>query len=171
MDIDIVVVGHASEFWETRRLSIDFPLYFRDDQEWFSTEFRVWRDMQDPVFVFDLSSLVFTNMPLPVDILRDYTLEIELRVEGALADQRECLREAIRDKDCSRELVDMLIEDIKKMSSVQVRKLPTLKVELDQRGPALPSIEAECEQLKSRVTSLEDELAALTWRFSTLDHT
>ena len=31
VDIDIVVVGHASEFWETRRLSIDFPLYFGDD--------------------------------------------------------------------------------------------------------------------------------------------
>ena len=47
--------------------------------------------------MFDLSSPVLTNMPLPVDILRDYTLEIEIRVEGALVDLRECLREAIRD--------------------------------------------------------------------------
>ena len=47
--------------------------------------------------MFDLSSPVLTNMPLPVDILRDYTLEIEIRVEGALVDLRECLREAIKD--------------------------------------------------------------------------
>ena len=29
--IDIVVVGCASEFWKAHKLSIDFPLYSRDD--------------------------------------------------------------------------------------------------------------------------------------------
>lgn len=74
--------------------------------------------MQDPVFVFDLSSPISTNMPLLVDILRDYTLEFKIRVERTLTNLRECLREAIRDKDYSRELVDTLMEDIKEMRSV-----------------------------------------------------
>jgi len=64
--------------------------------------------------VFDLSSPVSTDMPLPANILRDYTLEFEIRVERALAD----LREAVRDKDCCREIADTLIEDIKEMSSM-----------------------------------------------------
>ena len=54
MDIDVAVIGHACEFWEVRKSSIDFPLCFRDDREWFSTEFRVWHDIRDPSFVFDL---------------------------------------------------------------------------------------------------------------------
>ena len=41
MDIDITVVRSASKFWEVRRSSIDFPLYSRDDQEWFSAEIKV----------------------------------------------------------------------------------------------------------------------------------
>ena len=31
MDIDVAVIGHAFEFWEARKSSIDFPLYSRDD--------------------------------------------------------------------------------------------------------------------------------------------
>ena len=53
MDIDVVMVGCAFKFWEVRNSSIDFPLYSRDDQEWFSAEFRVWQDTKDPSFVFD----------------------------------------------------------------------------------------------------------------------
>jgi len=53
MDINVAVIRHASEFWEVRKSSIDFPLCSRDDQEWFSTKFRVWRDTKDPNFVFD----------------------------------------------------------------------------------------------------------------------
>ena len=98
MDIDIAIVGHALEFWKARRSSIDFPLYSRDDQEWFSVEFRVWRDTWGLVFVFDLSSSVLTDMPLPVDILSQandlaleplqvksyihYALDIKYRREG-----------------------------------------------------------------------------------------
>lgn len=88
MDIDIAMVGHASKFWEVHKSSIDFPLCFRDNQEWFSTVFRIWRDTQDLVFVFDLLLPVSTDMPLPVDILRDYTLEFKIRVERAFADLR-----------------------------------------------------------------------------------
>ena len=44
-------------------------------------------------------SLVSTDMPLLTNILRDYTLEFEIRVKRALTDLRECLREAVRDKD------------------------------------------------------------------------
>lgn len=41
MEIDIAMIGHTSEFWEACNSSIDFPLCSRDNQEWFSTEFRV----------------------------------------------------------------------------------------------------------------------------------
>ena len=68
--------------------------------------------------MFDLSLLVSTDMPLLADILKAYTLEFEIRVERALADLRECLREAIRNRDSNRELVDTLMEDIKEMSIV-----------------------------------------------------
>ena len=74
--------------------------------------------MWDPVFVFDLSSPISIDMPLPADILRDYTLEFEIKVERALADLRECLREAVRDKDCCREIADKLMVDIEEMRSV-----------------------------------------------------
>ena len=104
MDVDIAVIGHAFKFWEARKSSIDFPLYSRDDQEWFTTEFRVWQDMRDPVFVLDLS-------------LSSRLICHEIRVERALADLRECLREAIKDRDCCRDLADTFIKDIEEMSS------------------------------------------------------
>ena len=144
MDIDIVVVGRALEFWEAHRSSIDIPLCSRDDQEWLSTEFRVWQDTRVPVFVFDLSSPVSTDMPLPADILRDYTLEFEIRAEKALADLRGCLREAVRDRDYCREIADTLTKDIEEMSNVQESKLAAFRAEFNQRGPAPPGIEAKC---------------------------
>ena len=49
--------------------------------------------------MLDLSSLVLIDMPFSTDILRDYTLKFEIRVEKALADLRECLREVIKDRD------------------------------------------------------------------------
>ena len=73
--------------------------------------------------MLDFSSLVSTNIPLLADILRDYTLEFEIRVEKAFADLRECLKEAVKDKDCCRELANTLMEDIKEMSSVQENEL------------------------------------------------
>ena len=105
------------------------------------------------------------------DVLRDYTLEFEIRVERALMDLKECLREAVKDRDYCRGLVDTLMEDIEELSSAQDSELSTLRAELDQRGLAPLGIEAECVQLRSRVIGLEDELAVLTQRFSTLNHT
>ena len=99
---------------------------------------------RDPCFMFDLSSLVSTELPLPADILRDYTLESKIKVERALMDLRECLREAVRDRDCYRELADTLMEDIEEMSSVQESELATLRAELDRKGPAPLGIEVEC---------------------------
>lgn len=106
--------------------------------------------------MFDLSSPVSTDIPLPADILRDYTLEFEIRVKRALVDLRECFRGAIRDRDCSRELVDTLMEDIEEMSSVQEHELAALRLELDRRGPAPSGTKAECAQLRSQVVGLED---------------
>ena len=79
-------------------------------------------------------------------------MEFEIRVERALADLKECLREAIRDRDCCRELADTLIKDINEMSNVQESEHTALRVELDRRGPTPLSIEAECVQLRSWVT-------------------
>jgi len=98
------------------KLSIDFPLCSRDDQEWFSAEFRVWRDTKDPNFVFDLSSPISAKLPLSADVLRNYTLEFKIKVERAFIYLRECLSEVVKDRDCCRELVDTLMEDIKEMS-------------------------------------------------------
>ena len=97
-----------------------------DDQEWLFVEFRVWRDTRDPSFVFDLSSPVSAELPLHVDILRDYTLEFEIRVERAFMN----LREAVRGRDYCRELVDTLMEDIEEMSSAHESELATLRAEL-----------------------------------------
>ena len=44
------------------------------------------------------------------NILRDYTLEFKIRVERAFADLRECLREAVRDRDYCRGLAPLGIE-------------------------------------------------------------
>ena len=97
-------------------MSIDFPLCSRDDQEWFSAEFRVWRDTKDPNFVFDLSSPISAKLPLSADVLRNYTLEFKIRVERAFIYLRECLNEAVKDRDCCKELVDTFMEDIKEIS-------------------------------------------------------
>ena len=98
-------------------------------------------------------------------------MEFEIKVERAFANLRECLREAIRDRDCYRELADTLMEDIEEMSSAQESELVALRLELDRRRPAPLGIEAECVWLRSRVAGLEDELASLTQRFATLDYT
>ena len=152
-------------------MSIDFPLCSRDDQEWFSVEFRVWRDTIDPSFVFNLSSPVSAELPLPGDVLRDYTLEFKIRVERAFMDLREYLRKVVRDRDCCRELADTLMEDIEEMSSAHKSELATLRAKLDWRGLTPPITEVKCVHLRSQVVGLEDELADLTQRLVALDHT
>ena len=53
-------------------------------------------------------------LPLPADVLRDYTLEFEIRVERALMGMRECLREVVRDRDYCRELANTLMEYLRR---------------------------------------------------------
>ena len=50
---------------------------------------------------------------------------------------KECLKEAVMYKDCHRELVDTLKEDIEEMNSAHKSKLATLRVELNRRGQPL----------------------------------
>lgn len=131
----------------------------------------MWQDTRDPIFMLDLSSPVSADLPFPTNVLREYTPEFEIRVEKALVDLRECLREAVKDKDYYKELADTLMEDIEEMSSAQESELVALRVELDWRGPTSLGTEAECVRLRSQVVGLEDELATFTRRFVTLDHT
>ena len=49
----------------------------------------MWRDTRDPSVVFDLSSPVSAEVPLLTNVLRDNTLEFEIRVERALMDLKE----------------------------------------------------------------------------------
>ena len=77
--------------------------------------------------MFDLSSPVLVKLTHLADVLRDYNLEFEIRVERALID----LREAVRDRDYYRELANTLMEDIEELSSVHESELATLKAELD----------------------------------------
>ena len=94
--------------------------------------------------MFYLSSPVSAELPLPTDVLRDYTLEFEIRVEKALMDLRECLREAVKDRDCCRELADTLIKEIEKMCDAHESELATLRADFDRRGPTPLGTEAEC---------------------------
>ena len=59
-----------------------------------------------PCFIVVLSTLDPLNPRLPVDILRDYTLEFEVRVNSTHRDLKECLIKAIKDKNCCKELLD-----------------------------------------------------------------
>ena len=93
--------------------------------------------------MFDLSSPVLAEFPFSADVLRDYALKFEIRIERVLMDLRECLREAVRDKDYCRELADTLMKDIEEMSSVRKSELNTLRAKLNRRGPASPDTEAE----------------------------
>ena len=93
----------------------------------------MWRDIRDPNFVFNLSSPILVELPLLVDVLRDYTLEFEIKVERALIDLREYLKEAIKDRVYYRELANTLIEDIEEMSSAHESELSTLRAKLDRK--------------------------------------
>jgi len=121
--------------------------------------------------VLNLSSPILVELPLSANVLRDYTLEFEFRIERALMGLRECLREAIRDTDYCRKLADILMEDIEEMSNAHESELANLRAKLDWRGLAPLGTKVECVQLRSWVAGLEDKLADLTQRFGTLDHT
>ena len=95
-DIDTVVIERASGFWKERKLTINYPIYPRDNYKWSSAKLREWRATRDPCFIIDLSLSDSLDPRLPANIRRDYTLEFEVRVERTLRDLRECLEKAIR---------------------------------------------------------------------------
>ena len=105
------MIERASGFWKERKLTINYPIYPRDNYKWSSAKLREWRATRDPCFIIDLSLSDSLDPRLPANILRDYTLEFEVRVERTLRDLRECLEKAIRDRDCCKEAFDAIIED------------------------------------------------------------
>lgn len=66
--------------------------------------------------------------------MKDYILEFEVRVESTLRDLRKRLTEAIRDKDCYKEILDATMEDYDEMGRTYEAKLATLRVKLTHRG-------------------------------------
>ena len=90
-DIDIVVIDCISDFWKKLRSTIDCPIYPGDDYEWSIIKFKEWRATKDLCFIIDLSVLDPLDPRLPADILRDYALKFEVRVESTFRDLRECL--------------------------------------------------------------------------------
>jgi len=86
---------------------------------------------------------------LPVDILRYYTLEFEVKVESTLRSLKKCLAEAIRDKDCWKEAFDVVIKDFDEMGATYESDLVALQIELLQRGQVLSATYIECTQQRS----------------------
>ena len=101
-------------------MTIDYPTCPKDNQEWSIAKFREWRATRDPCFIVDLLVLDPFDPYLLVDILRDYTLEFEVRVESTFKDLREPLTKAIKDKDCYKELNDTTVEDYDEMGIASV---------------------------------------------------
>lgn len=114
-DVDTIVIYCVFDFWKERRSIIDYPIYPEDDHNWFTTEFREWRATRDLCFIIDLLVLDHLDPCLLIDILRDYTLEFEVRVESTLRDLIKCLTEVIKDRDCYKEILDATMEDFNEM--------------------------------------------------------
>ena len=167
-DINTVIIDCAFGYWQERRLTIDYPTYPGDDYEWSTAEFKEWRANRDLCFLVDLLVLEPLDHCLLADILRGYALEFEVRVESILKDLKKYLIEAIKDRDCYKELLYATVEDHNEMGRAYKVKLATLKAKLEQRSSAPLATEVECIQLRSRVISLESELANLTQRFTVL---
>ena len=102
-----------------------------DNHEWSTVEFREWRASKVPCFIVDLLVPNALDPHLSTNILRDYTLEFEVRVDSTLRDLRECLTKAIKDRDYCRELLDATMEDYDEMVRVYKAKLATLRAELE----------------------------------------
>ena len=67
------------------------------------------------------------NLHLPVDILRDYSLKFEVKVESTLRDLRECLVKAIRDSDYCKEILDAIMKDFDEMGRTYMVELTHFK--------------------------------------------
>lgn len=159
---------HRSHLWFLEGAIIYYPICLGDDYEWFFIEFKEWRAIQDPCFIIYLSVLNPLDPWLSADILGDYTLEFEVKVESTLRNLRECLTEAIRDKDCSKEILDATMKDFNEMGRKYEVELAILWAKLAQRDQVPSSMKSKCTKLRSWVTSLESELANLTKIFTIL---
>lgn len=69
--------------------------------------------------------------------------------ERDLMDLRECLSEAVKNRDCCKDLADILVDDFEEISGAHESKLVTLRTKLDQRGPASLGMKAKCVWLRS----------------------
>ena len=85
---------------------------------------------RDPCFIADLSVLDPFDPRLPTDILRDYALKFEVRVESTLRSLRECLVEDIKDRDSCKEAFNIVIEDFDEMGATYETEIVALRVEL-----------------------------------------
>lgn len=101
-----------------------------------TAKFREWRASRGLCFIVDLLILDPLNPHLSANILRDYALEIEVRVKSTPRDLKEFLTKAIKDGDCFRELLDATMEDNDEMGKTYEIKLATFRVELEQRSLA-----------------------------------
>ena len=115
-------------------MTIDYPTCPRNDYELSTVEFKKWKSTRDLCFIIDLSVPNPLDPRLPVDILRDYVLEFEVRVESTLRDLKECLTEDIRERDCYKEAFDAAMNDFYEMGVTHESKLAKLRAELSQRG-------------------------------------
>ena len=111
---DTKMIRHASSLWVTHKSSIDYHTCLGYDYEWSIVEFKEWRANIYPCFIIDLSLSNPLNLRLPVDVLRDYTFEFEVRVESALRSLRECLVEVVRDRDYCKGAFDVVLKDFDK---------------------------------------------------------
>ena len=107
--------SYSALFWKECKSTIDFLICPGDDYEWSTVEFREWRAIRDLCFIVDLSIPNPLDLRFPTDILRDYTFKFKVRVESILRDLRECLIEAIRDRDYYKEAFDAIVEDFDEM--------------------------------------------------------
>ena len=99
---------------------------------------------RDPCFIADLSVLDPFDPRLPTDILRDYALKFEVRVESTLRDLKECLTEAIKDRNCCKELLDATMEDYDEIRKAYEDELAIFRAELKQRSSGPLAKEVEC---------------------------
>ena len=121
----------------------------RDFHKWSTVEFGEWRASRDPCFIIDLSVPDPLDPRLSANILRDYALEFDVKVESTLRDLKECLTEAIRDMDRYRELLDANMEYYGEIGRTYEVELATLRVELEQRSWVPSATKVECIQLRS----------------------
>ena len=111
-------------------MTIDYPICPRDDYEWSTAEFREWRATRYLCFIIDLSVPDPLDPCLSTDILRDYTLEFEVKVQSTLRDLKGCLKKAIRDRDCCKEAIAAIVENFGELGRTYEVELTTLQAEL-----------------------------------------